>query len=69
MAKVLSIEPNIYEELQTIFDAAGVHAHPHKQMKSAGNMVSTWNTSGSPQKHEELVKKLFSHKDVKEFSY
>lgn len=56
-------------ELEGVFRQCGLQVRNHRQVKSGEAMTCSWQTSGSPQSHEQLMQKLFLDADVKEFRF
>lgn len=66
---VCAIEPNIVQDIETMFAEANLRARLQRQAKDNGNMICIWYAHGSPKKQALLVRKLFEHPGVKEFHY
>jgi uncharacterized membrane protein YhiD involved in acid resistance len=62
-----AVRPELFEELEGTIRGLGLNIREGKRTRSENHMVCTWEVSGSPQGHEQLVQKLFSHPEVKEF--
>ena len=62
-----TVRPELFEELEGTIRGLGLHIREGKRTRSENQMVCTWEVSGSPKGHEQLVQTLFSHSEVKEF--
>lgn len=55
------------EALEQDFRDAGLSIQAHSQVKAGDVVTCSWKASGSPERHKELVRKLFDHPDIHEF--
>lgn len=56
------------DELERTFRECGLVIHSHSQVKNGDEMVCAWSATGSPGKHEQLKRKLFSDPQIKRLS-
>lgn len=58
-----------FKELEVQFENAGLRILGRRQTKKAGDMICKWETTGTPNNHDKLVRKLLADDDVKEFHF
>ncbi|NMB62766.1 MAG: MgtC/SapB family protein [Chloroflexi bacterium] len=57
-----------YKEIKSLFKSHGLVINKSKQEKKAGgDMVLTLEVSGQPKKHDKVVQKILSDKEIKEY--
>ncbi|HOJ00632.1 MAG TPA: MgtC/SapB family protein [Anaerolineaceae bacterium] len=57
-----------YKEIKNLFKSNGLIINKSKQEKKAGgDMVLTLEVSGPPKKHDKVVQKILSDKEIKEY--
>lgn len=57
-----------YKEIKNLFKSHGLTINKSKQEKKAGgDMVLTLEVSGPPKKHDKVVQKILSDKEIKEY--
>jgi putative Mg2+ transporter-C (MgtC) family protein len=66
---VCNLQPDKFLQLEDMFRASGLKIQTHRQIKSGGTMVCTWQASGSLQAHEQVMANLFADECVKEFKF
>jgi putative Mg2+ transporter-C (MgtC) family protein len=52
--------------VEDLFLESGLRVNRNKRMKSETGMITVWYARGRPEKHEQLVRRLLAHPDVKE---
>ncbi len=67
----ITIRNNIekFKALEALFHQAGLRILGRRQTKKTGDMLCTWETTGTPGNHDKLVRKLLADDDVKEFHF
>ncbi len=55
-----------FKELKALFKEYNLEINNYKQEKKEGEMVCTFNVSGSTKKHDKVVQKLISDKEIKQ---
>jgi putative Mg2+ transporter-C (MgtC) family protein len=55
------------QEIEKLFHESGLRVRRNKRMKSETGTISIWYAQGKPEKHDQLVKTLIAHPDVKDF--
>jgi putative Mg2+ transporter-C (MgtC) family protein len=55
-----------YKELKSLFKEHGLTINSYKQEKKGMNMVCTFEVNGQTKKHDKVVQKLLSDKEIKE---
>jgi putative Mg2+ transporter-C (MgtC) family protein len=58
-----------FEALEQTFRECGLRIQSHRQVKSSAEMTCSWHASGSPRRHERLMRKLFEDPEIKEFRF
>jgi putative Mg2+ transporter-C (MgtC) family protein len=66
---VYDIDPKKLRELEGTLQACGLRVKGHKLIKKDDEMVCIIDAYGSPEHHEQVMKKLFAEKDIREFRY
>lgn len=55
-----------YEVLEQTFREYGLHIKSHSQIKRGDRMTCAWSVTGSPQKHKEMMHRLFEDPEIEE---
>lgn len=55
-----------YEALELTFRECGLRIQSHSQVKMGDRMTCVWSAVGSPQKHQELTRRLFADTGINE---
>lgn len=63
---VCSASVEKYAALEQSFRDHGMRIRSHSQVKSGDLMTCTWNVTGTPHKHRELMHKLFEDTEIRE---
>jgi putative Mg2+ transporter-C (MgtC) family protein len=66
---ICSLQPEKFLQLEEMFRSCGLTVRAHRQTKAGDSMVCTWSASGSLQAHEQVMNRLFSDQNVKEFHF
>lgn len=66
---VMTYSPEAYKKIETIFDQCNLSVKSEKQLITPERIVGTWSVRGRVTKHNKLVKKLMSEKDVRELEF
>lgn len=66
---VCEYSPETYKKLESIFEQCNLTAKLEKQTITKQLIISNWSVRGKVSKHDKLVKKLMSDKDVKELEF
>lgn len=66
---VCEYSPETYKKLGTIFEQCNLTAKLEKQTITKQLIISNWSVRGKVSKHDKLVKRLMSDKDVKELEF
>jgi len=66
---VYEYSPETYKKLGTIFEQCNLTAKLEKQTITKQLIISNWSVRGKVSKHDKLVKRLMSDKDVKELEF
>jgi putative Mg2+ transporter-C (MgtC) family protein len=66
---VCDYSPETYKKLELIFEQCNLTAKREKQTITKQLLVSNWSVRGRVSKHDKLVKKLMSDKDIKELEF
>ncbi len=59
--------PGLFEELEGLITACGLHVRSRKRFKADDEMIASWYVYGTPKEHALLVEKLFAHPQVRRF--
>ena len=65
----LPISAEKVTHLEGVFLQCGLRVSSHRQVKTDEHILCTWETHGTPKKHEALVRALFDDSDVRGFRY
>jgi len=57
------------EEVKSIFKNHDLVINSYKQQKRENDMVCTFEVTGTMKKHDKVIQKLLSDKDIKEVSF
>lgn len=60
---------NKFKELKSIFKNHDLVINSYKQQKRENDMVCTFEVTGTMKKHDKVIQKLLSDKDIKEVSF
>ena len=63
---VCNYSPEMYKRLESIFEQCNLTAKREKQIVTKDTLTSNWSVRGRLSKHDKLVRKLMSDKDVRE---
>lgn len=66
---VIAYSPEAYAKIEKIFEQCNLSVKSEKQLITPDRIVGTWSVRGRVTKHNKLVKKLMSEKDVKELEF
>ena len=66
---VCQYSPETYKKLESIFENYKLTAKREKQTITKELLISNWSVRGRIAKHDKLVKRLMSDKDVKELEF
>lgn len=58
-----------FKMLENQFQNSGIKILSRRQTKKTGDMLCTWETTGTPTNHDKIVRKLLADDDVKEFHF
>jgi len=58
-----------FESLESTFRECGLRIQNHSQVKTGQQMIGSWSASGSPARHEEMVRKLFKDTEISELRW
>jgi len=60
---------NKFKELKSIFKNHDLVINSYKQQKRENDMICTFEVTGTMKKHDKVIQKLLSDKDIKEVSF
>lgn len=63
---VCAADFEMIQALENSFRELGLRIQTHSQIKTGEQVTCAWNISGSPKKHEQLVRILFENADIRE---
>jgi putative Mg2+ transporter-C (MgtC) family protein len=66
---VIEYSPEAYKKIETIFEQCKLSVKSEKQLVTPDKIVGIWSVRGRVAKHNKLIKKLMSDKDVKELEF
>lgn len=66
---VISHSPEAYSKIEKIFDQCNLSVKSERQLITADRIVGIWSVRGRVTKHNKLIKKLMSEKDVVELEF
>ena len=66
---VVTYSPEAYKKIENIFEQCNLSVKSEKQLITPERIVGTWSVRGRVTKHNKLVKKLMSEKDIKELEF
>ncbi len=66
---VMVYSPEAYKKIETVFEQCNLSVKIEKQLITPEKIVGTWSVRGRVTKHNKLVKKLMSEKDVRELEF
>jgi putative Mg2+ transporter-C (MgtC) family protein len=66
---VCSADIGKFVSLEHTFRECGLRIQNHSQVKTGQQMVCSWSASGSPTRHEDMVRKLFQDPEISELKW
>ena len=66
---VVTYSTEAYKKIENIFEQCNLSVKSEKQLITPERIVGTWSVRGRVTKHNKLVKKLMSEKDIKELEF
>lgn len=64
---VCPLDEDKLQKVEDLFLESGLRVNRNKRMKSEAGIITVWYARGRPEKHEQLVRRLMAHPDVKAF--
>jgi putative Mg2+ transporter-C (MgtC) family protein len=66
---VSGVEPNRIIELEKLFQDSGLNVRGHKLIKKHDELTCIVEAYGAPNQHEQVIDKLLTNEDIREFRY